>query len=73
MDDEAHTVQIKSHGNATMYTVDGTNYDPPMYILNLKGSRYQMGYDYGYLLAHAVNESYHRLIVGALPKSVCCS
>ena len=29
-----------------------------------------MGYDYGYLLGHAINESYHNLLANTVPKLV---
>ena len=41
-----------------------------MYLLKLKGSRWQIGYDYGVLLGQAMTENYHTLLTSVIPEEV---
>lgn len=53
--------QIASSGQSKLYTVNtigNYQYKWPIYVVDLHGSHYQMGYDYGALLGNQVVDNY---------------
>jgi len=61
---QSYTVVARS-GNSTLYTVNldnGANYSSGLVqVIDLRGSRYQMGFDYGYLLGQEIIYNFNRL------------
>jgi len=61
---------ILKHGNSSVWTVDAEGaYVHPIYIVNLYGDHYTMGYDYGYMLADKIQEMFPSFIKHFLPYS----
>jgi len=62
--------QLKSSNESGFYQIvsaGAESYGYPVYLVSLKGSRYQMGYDYGYMLANEIQEVYTLFMHALLP------
>jgi hypothetical protein len=53
-----------------LYQVESASYDPPVQLLRLYGTDYQMGYDYGFLLAQQIFDNFHTFMENMLPSGV---
>jgi hypothetical protein len=59
----AQPVLIGSSGQSQLFSIEAQGYDDPILLINLKGAtRYDLGYDYGFLLANQSATNYQALI-----------
>jgi hypothetical protein len=62
---------VKKSGQSTLYTVDvATDYDAPIYLLDLRGDHYAQGYDYGYLAGNLVVKVYDSFLGSMLGSGI---
>eukprot|EP00163_Fabomonas_tropica_P025887 TRINITY_DN4578_c0_g2_i1.p1 TRINITY_DN4578_c0_g2~~TRINITY_DN4578_c0_g2_i1.p1 ORF type:complete len:554 (+),score=148.91 TRINITY_DN4578_c0_g2_i1:61-1722(+) len=54
--------QLKTSNASTLYAVNTTGYDTPIYLIDLSGSRTQIGYDYGIMVAPWIEANYKALL-----------
>eukprot|EP01121_Diplochlamys_sp_Union-15-3_P022670 TRINITY_DN972_c0_g1_i1.p1 TRINITY_DN972_c0_g1~~TRINITY_DN972_c0_g1_i1.p1 ORF type:complete len:422 (-),score=61.99 TRINITY_DN972_c0_g1_i1:2-1267(-) len=61
---------VNSHNQSRLYTIqDGGAYDKPVYLLDLHGTHYQMGYDYGVIFGSAIESTYQKFLANLIPKT----
>ncbi|EFA81482.1 hypothetical protein PPL_05470 [Heterostelium album PN500] len=67
IDNQATVTLIKQYNQSQLYEISSFGYAQPIYVANLTGTSYEMGYAYGYFFAEAIVESYHSLLDNVLP------
>jgi hypothetical protein len=62
---------VKKSGQSTLYTVDvQTDYDAPIYLLDVRGDHYSQGFDYGYLAGKLIVKVYDSFLGSMLGSGI---
>lgn len=61
---------LRSSNRSVLYQVQDPNYSPPPYLIVLRGSHYQIGYDYAYMLAQEMLNNYNTFLSSQIPNGV---
>jgi len=58
---------LATHGKSTLYRIEDDSYSPKPYLISVYGSHYEIGYDYAFLLAPKMLQTYNLFFDGQLP------
>jgi len=58
---------VKQYNQSTLYTLSSTGYEIPIFVANLTGTHYEIGYAMGYFLAEEAYENFESLLKVAIP------
>ncbi|KAF2069422.1 hypothetical protein CYY_009257 [Polysphondylium violaceum] len=58
---------VKQYNSSTLYTLSSSGYQDPIFVANLTGTHYEIGYAMGYFLAEEALENFESLLKVAIP------